>query len=864
MKAAVIATIWFFAVSSAFASTIHVPSEQRTIQGGINAASIGDTLIVAPGVYRENINFKGKGLVLTSSAGPDFTTITAFAPNAPTVQMINREPKGTTIQGFTITGSTVGGVTCSSSSPTIIGNRIFANGGFIHPVSSGISLNGTTGSFVCGNIVASDTSDVGAGINVSDNGAPSSNDTICYNVFHDDYAIGVIRAAGAVTGLTIYNNTITSAPYHGILLQCTGPVDIRNNVICNVPQGFAIAGGASLSSALCSYNDIFSVNGSFSGVTQGVGNISSDPLFLDSANYDYRLAFNSPCIDAGDPSPRFDDSNGTRNDMGAVPYAPPYVWKINVGKDKLSRVSNLNPTFCWSLARESAGQTAFELEVATDPAGTTGVMWQPGVINSSDTALRYAGVALSQGGTYFFRIRVYDGVNWSNWTFQSFHLDAPPAVPVLMTPTAGALVPVAAVVLKVFNSSDFEADSLKYDFEVFADPNLTFQLGSEYGVPGQQDSTASDAFLGLSASGNKWWRARAFDGTLYSPWSAPALFIARPPITINVPADFGSIQEGVEAAGEGDTVLVGPGTYPGNVLFPQRNIVLRSSAGPLRTIMVEVPGRDLIIFSGGVDSRTVVEGFSLVGGRFAVWCKNSAPTIRYNLMYNQTTPDVASIVLTSDDWGFLGNSPAKIVNNTIVGSQNGAIWSYSSPAPTIEDNIVAFNKGYGIAVVESSPANLKYNDVFGNGSNYLNVNGSGIGSINVDPKLAGDYSLTGSSPCINAGDPDAQYNDPDGTRNDLGALYFVCCTGQTRGDLDGSGKVDLADLSYLVQYLTLPGVTLPCRVSANVDMKGSINISDLSLLVAYLAGAPGSVSLPPCSTGEYLQKPSGQMSRTAH
>jgi len=40
----------------------------------------------------------------------------------------------------------------------------------------------------------------------------------------------------------------------------------------------------------------------------------------------------------------------------------------------------------------------------------------------------------------------------------------------------------------------------------------------------------------------------------------------------------------------------------------------------------------------------------------------------------------------------------------------------------------------------------------------------------VDPD-AGDYSLAETSPCIDAGNPDPQFNDPDGTRNDMGALY---------------------------------------------------------------------------------------------
>ena len=41
----------------AFASTIHVPADQPTIQAAINAAAKGDTVLVSPGTYVENINF---------------------------------------------------------------------------------------------------------------------------------------------------------------------------------------------------------------------------------------------------------------------------------------------------------------------------------------------------------------------------------------------------------------------------------------------------------------------------------------------------------------------------------------------------------------------------------------------------------------------------------------------------------------------------------------------------------------------------------------------------------------------------------------------------------------------------------------
>jgi hypothetical protein len=57
-------------------------------------------------------------------------------------------------------------------------------------------------------------------------------------------------------------------------------------------------------------------------------------------------------------------------------------------------------------------------------------------------------------------------------------------------------------------------------------------------------------------------------------------------------------------------------------------------------------------------------------------------------------------------------------------------------------------------------------------NNMTRGNGSLTSSIMTDPKFVdwenGDYRLQPTSPAINAGPPDPQYNDRDGTRNDIG------------------------------------------------------------------------------------------------
>jgi uncharacterized protein (TIGR02145 family) len=71
----------------------------------------------------------------------------------------------------------------------------------------------------------------------------------------------------------------------------------------------------------------------------------------------------------------------------------------------------------------------------------------------------------------------------------------------------------------------------------------------------------------------------------------------------------------------------------------------------------------------------------------------------------------------------------------------------------------------------------------------------------------------------------------------------ACCQGK-RGNVNGTGIIDLADLSSLVNYLVGGGYLLPCPDAANINGSGIIDLADLSSLVNYLVGA-GYV-LPDC------------------
>lgn len=83
---------------SAKAATFTVPGSSATIQGAINLASQGDTVLVSPGTYDEFVNINKANLILISTGGAAVTTIQRNVNN------------DTPIVDITASGVTLGGI----------------------------------------------------------------------------------------------------------------------------------------------------------------------------------------------------------------------------------------------------------------------------------------------------------------------------------------------------------------------------------------------------------------------------------------------------------------------------------------------------------------------------------------------------------------------------------------------------------------------------------------------------------------------------------------------------------------------------------------------------------------------------------
>ncbi len=337
-----------------WANIIHVPIDQPTIQLGINDAENGDTVLVAPGTYYENIHFRGKGIMVASHyilnsnvAYVESTIINGGASTNPDTGscVLIVSDDSTTMQdtsaaliGFTITQGTGtrwldehgagffregGGILIQYLSPRIAHNIIVGNQALY---TGGVTSSGG-GALRCGdgnpcirnNIIVSNSARYGGGIVLNFTGALIKNNIIAYDTAYGDYGGGgaIWSYANSTEPKIIENNTIVHNSGGGLRVWASSAT-VRNNIIWG-NAGYQIfqSGGV----VTVTYSNV-------QGGWSGEGNIDTDPFF---AAENFYLSDISPCIDAGDTSAVYNDPEDPgnpgyalwpsmgelRNDMGA-------------------------------------------------------------------------------------------------------------------------------------------------------------------------------------------------------------------------------------------------------------------------------------------------------------------------------------------------------------------------------------------------------------------------------------------------------------------------------------------------------------------------------------------------------------------
>jgi hypothetical protein len=236
-------------------------------------------------------------------------------------------------------------------------------------------------------------------------------------------------------------------------------------------------------------------------------------------------------------------------------------------------------------------------------------------------------------------------------------------------------------------------------------------------------------------------------------------------------------------------------------------------------------------------------------GYFVRYVSSDYPRIiRNNIFYNNT---YAVYPMDTDLY--------TIVNNTIVYQTTDGFYFAMAVGSLVRNNIIAFNDGCGLnSYYDLEWVSHDYNDIFNNGIDYCHGFVPDTTEISADPLFVNptiaDYHLLPSSPCIDAGHPDTIYNDPDGTRNDMGAYggpgaadwVITPLPVFLSGDVNGDGEITVSDVVYLINYLFKGGASPECPdpyiSCSDVNCDGQVSVADVVYLINYLfkgGPAPG-------------------------
>jgi hypothetical protein len=246
LRSALVCTLALAAVAAHAQTTINVGPGQTytTIQSGINAAVNGDTVLVAPGTYYEQLNFNGKGITLTSSGGASNTIIDGSGTGTVVFMSSTSATQLAILDGFTI----------QHGYPNGTGNA-YNYGGAVDADGNAIVRNNTI------------TSNSSCGVDVLDSNVTVQNNHILNNVG--------ANTAGADCRVNAYGILV-----HGLSIN-NASVNLENNLIeRNENGGISVYDLFAVATINITKNTI-----SNNGLNQSLSGIGSGISFGDYAVY---------------------------------------------------------------------------------------------------------------------------------------------------------------------------------------------------------------------------------------------------------------------------------------------------------------------------------------------------------------------------------------------------------------------------------------------------------------------------------------------------------------------------------------------------------------------------------------------------
>ncbi len=273
---------------------------------------------------------------------------------------------------------------------------------------------------------------------------------------------------------------------------------------------------------------------------------------------------------------------------------------------------------------------------------------------------------------------------------------------------------------------------------------------------------------------------------------------------------FKTIQQAIDSASGGDTVIVRAGVYEENISFRGKEITVRSEDPDDFAVVAAtvIDGQELgpvVTFSSGEGPSAVLRGFTITNGKSdwggGIYCDNSSPTI------------INNVIVSNEAWIgggiYTHNSQAVVANNVIARNSSsnnmGGIY-YNQSSLKIVNNTIVDNVGFAIFCDYMCSATISNCIFVGNGSDLYSCSAVYSCLRGGDP-LAGntwawphfvapdknDYRLQSWSPCVDAGDPASDFSrepEPNGGRIDMGAYGNTPNAVPASLDVDADGLPD--------------------------------------------------------------------------
>jgi predicted outer membrane repeat protein len=216
---------------------------------------------------------------------------------------------------------------------------------------------------------------------------------------------------------------------------------------------------------------------------------------------------------------------------------------------------------------------------------------------------------------------------------------------------------------------------------------------------------------------------------------------------------FASIQYTINYAGNGDTVLVNPGTYIENINYNGRNIVLGSlflttldTSHISQTVIDGNSTGRVVTFENGEDSTAVLSGFLIINGNTVgdgggIYVYTSNPTLNHLIIQNNQSGRGGGIACINNSNPIIFS--VQIKNNS--SSEGGGIYCRTNSSPRIYNTLVSSNvsttEGGGFSLEWDCNPSIENVTVSGN----ISIAGGGIRTNNSSNPILTNVIIYGNT-----------------------------------------------------------------------------------------------------------------------